>query len=144
LDWDVHHGDGTEGIFFENGQVLNISTHQYGNGFYPQTGHINDIGEGEGENNNINVPFEVTPEKGTYSDVDFIKVFKELIVPVIKQYDPELILVSAGFDALNDDTLGDLEVSPNGFGWLTKLIMENSNGKIVMALEGVLKIMIKI
>ncbi|MEM7009177.1 MAG: histone deacetylase [Thermodesulfobacteriota bacterium] len=133
IDWDVHHGNGTQNIFYEDPSVLFFSTHQFP--FYPGTGSLKEIGSGEGEGYTVNVP--MPPEMG---DNEFIKIFDELLKPVIEQYKPEFILVSAGFDIFIEDPLGGMRVTPEGFAKLTRMLTDMADkvcdGKIIFLLEG--------
>jgi acetoin utilization deacetylase AcuC-like enzyme len=133
IDWDVHHGNGTQHIFEDSSKVLYFSTHQFP--FYPGTGAAEEIGTGEGKGYTINVPLE--PEMG---DNEFIKIFDEILSPVIEQYKPEFILVSAGFDIFFEDPLGGMKVTPEGFAKLTRQLCDQAdkicNGNIIFLLEG--------
>ena len=133
IDWDVHHGNGTQHIFEDNPNVLFFSSHQYP--FYPGTGAAEEVGTGDGKGFTVNVPME--PGMG---DDDFIKLYQEILNPIIEQYMPEFILVSAGFDIFIEDPLGGMQVTPEGFAKLTRLITDQADkvcdGKIVFLLEG--------
>jgi acetoin utilization deacetylase AcuC-like enzyme len=133
IDWDIHHGNGTQHIFYDTSKVLYFSTHQYP--FYPGTGAAEEIGSGEGKGYTVNVPME--PGMG---DDEFIRIFEEILKPIIDQYKPEFILVSAGFDIYFEDPLGGMKVSPEGFAKLTRLLTDEADkfcdGKIVFLLEG--------
>jgi acetoin utilization deacetylase AcuC-like enzyme len=133
VDWDVHHGNGTEDVFYQDERVLYFSTHQWP--FYPGSGPLTALGQGAGEGYNINVPLP-----GGRRDADFIRIFEDLLKPVILQYNPGFILVSAGFDAHADDPLGGMRISDLGFAALTRVLMEAAEeccpGRIVMTLEG--------
>ncbi|HOJ43758.1 MAG TPA: histone deacetylase, partial [Syntrophorhabdaceae bacterium] len=99
VDFDLHHGNGTQHSFYRDATVLYFSTHQYP--YYPGTGWIDETGEGEGRGYTVNVPFSYGMD-----DDDYMYAFKEVLVPIIEMYKPEIILVSAGFDAHYDDPLG--------------------------------------
>lgn len=133
IDWDVHHGNGTQHIFDNDPSVLYFSTHQYP--FYPGTGGLSEKGSGEGLGYNVNVP--LPPGMG---DSDYLKVFHEILGPVIEQYKPEFILVSAGYDTFFEDPLGGMKITPEGFAkqarFLTDAADKHSNGNIVFILEG--------
>ncbi len=133
IDWDIHHGNGTQHIFYDTSKVLYFSTHQYP--FYPGTGAAEEVGSGEGKGYTVNVPME--PGMG---DDEFIRIFEEILKPIIDQYKPEFILVSAGFDIYFEDPLGGMKVSPEGFAKLTRLLTDEADkicdGKIVFLLEG--------
>ena len=133
IDWDVHHGNGTQNIFYDSNKVLFFSTHQFP--FYPGTGSSEEIGTGEGAGYTVNVPMQ--PGMG---DNEFIRIFEELLKPVIDQYKPQFILVSAGFDIFFEDPLGGMKVSPEGFAKLTRLLTDEADkicdGNIIFLLEG--------
>ena len=134
LDWDVHHGNGTQKSFYEDPEVLYFSIHQYP--YYPGTGHYTELGRGPGRGFTINVP--LSAGKG---DEAYVYVFEKLFYPIATQFKPELIIVSAGFDLCKDDPLGGMEVSPDiGIGGMTQILKEVaekcSQGKILFSLEG--------
>ncbi|MEX0999309.1 MAG: histone deacetylase [Thermodesulfobacteriota bacterium] len=133
IDWDVHHGNGTQHIFEDSSKVLYFSSHQFP--FYPGTGAAEEVGTGDGKGYTVNVPME--PGMG---DNEFIKIFQEILKPIIEQYKPEFILVSAGFDIFFEDPLGGMKVTPEGFAKLTRQLTDQAdrvcNGKIIFLLEG--------
>lgn len=133
IDWDVHHGNGTEEIFFEDPTVFYFSVHQYP--FYPGTGSSDQIGKEGGEGFTLNIPLE-----SWSGDRDYFQVFEEILAPRMEIFKPELILISAGFDAHREDPLAQMELSTEGFGRLTKIVKEIAemfcNGKILSVLEG--------
>jgi len=133
VDWDVHHGTGTQNIFYDRKDVLYFSTHQFP--FYPGTGSLNEIGDKEGKGYTINVPMAAR-----MNDDDHMVVFEKILRPVIEQYKPQFILVSAGFDSYFLDPLGGMQVTENGFSAMTRFVMEHSNknceGKLAFILEG--------
>ncbi len=133
IDWDLHHGNGTQHSFYERADVLYFSTHQYP--YYPGTGHINETGSGAGKGFTVNVPLAAGP-----GDAEYTKVFEEILEPVALEYKPEIVFVSAGFDIYYQDPLGGMQVTPRGFANLTRIIMEFSekicNGRVVFVLEG--------
>jgi acetoin utilization deacetylase AcuC-like enzyme len=108
LDWDVHHGNGTEAIFFDDPTVLYVSLHQWP--FYPGTG-----GPGTGNETTVNVPLEALCGDGEYE-----RAFTEIVEPAIRSFEPDLLLVSAGFDAHEADPLADMRVSADGFRWMAE------------------------
>ncbi len=112
LDWDVHHGNGTQDIFYERADVQYISIHEHG--LYPGTGDIEEIGDGAGEGTTINVP--LPPGSG---DADYLATIDELVAPAIVEFDPDLFLVSAGFDAHRHDPISRMHLSTEGYGLLT-------------------------
>jgi acetoin utilization deacetylase AcuC-like enzyme len=134
IDLDSHHGNGTQEIFFNTPLVLYISLHQNEN-FYPWSGSIEEIGEGDGEGFNINIPLS------KYSgNIEYITAFKKIIEPVIDNYNPEFIIVSLGFDAHKDDPYSDLKLTTNGYLTLLyhikKLSDKYCNGRLMLCLEG--------
>jgi acetoin utilization deacetylase AcuC-like enzyme len=133
LDWDVHHGNGTQDIFYEDPNVFFFSTHQ--SPLYPGTGKITEIGEEEGKGYNINIPLDY----GT-SGKSFLFLLKNLFEPIVKQFKPDMIAVSAGYDAYFDDPLAGLNFTVNTYAQATSLLKNLSNkicdDKIVFLLEG--------
>lgn len=133
VDWDYHHGDGTEEAFYADPGVLFFSTHD--GDAYPGTGHARRTGEGPGEGYNINVPMPC----GT-DDADIIKAFEEKLLPAAAAYKPQFILVSAGFDSRVSDLLGCFHITDRGYERLTQMLLElaaqHSGGRIVSILEG--------
>ncbi|KAM1238465.1 hypothetical protein PS1_039575 [Malus domestica] len=135
VDWDVHHGNGTQKMFWKDPRVLFFSVHRHEFGsFYPANGDgfYTMIGEGPGAGYNINVPWE----NGRCGDADYFAVWDHILVPVAKEFNPDLIIVSAGFDAAAGDPLGGCRVTPYGYAVMLKRLMSFANGKIVLALEG--------
>jgi acetoin utilization deacetylase AcuC-like enzyme len=134
VDWDVHHGNGTQNSFYEDPQVLYFSAHRYGF-FYPGTGGATEVGRGKGEGFTVNVPFSTGA-----SDADYGNIFEKLLKPIALEYQPQLILVSAGFDTHYNDPLGGMDVSEKGFARMTQILMEiagaTAQGKLVLTLEG--------
>ncbi len=134
IDWDVHHGNGTQNTFYEDPEVLYLSTHRYGL-FYPGTGAPAEVGSGKGEGYTVNVP--ISPGSG---DAEYGNVFLHILKPIALSYEPQLILVSAGFDTYYRDPLGGMEMTERGYARLTNIIMDMAErtcgGKIVITLEG--------
>jgi len=133
IDWDLHHGNGTQNAFYEIPQVLFISTHQYPH--YPGSGAVREIGNGPGEGYTVNVPLAAGA-----GDAEYVAVFHALVSPIIESYRPELILVSAGFDAHESDPLGGMNVTENGYEQMIQILMslaeEFCDGRLVLTLEG--------
>jgi len=133
-DWDVHHGNGTQNSFYEDPRVLYFSTHRYGF-FYPGTGAATDVGRGKGEGFNVNAPFS-----SGWGDAEYGNVFKTILKPIALEYQPQLILVSAGFDIHYDDPLGGMKVTEKGFARLSQILMEiaevTAEGRLAITLEG--------
>jgi acetoin utilization deacetylase AcuC-like enzyme len=133
IDWDVHHGNGTQEIFYDDPTVLYISLHQYP--FYPGTGSSDEKGMGKGYGFTLNFPMPAGSD-----DEDYLKVFGEEIVPALEKFQPEFIIISAGFDAHRDDPLAGMNLTEEAFHKMTKLTNEVarkfSNSKILSVLEG--------
>ncbi|MBI2889162.1 MAG: histone deacetylase [Nitrospirae bacterium] len=133
VDWDVHHGNGTQNAFYGDPRVLYMSTHQYP--FYPGTGHHKEVGTKDGHGFTINVPLP-----GRQGDEEFRSVFDEILIPIAAEFRPALVMVSAGFDAHEDDPLGGMRVTGTGFAYMMKRLLEvsasSARGKVVLALEG--------
>jgi acetoin utilization deacetylase AcuC-like enzyme len=121
VDWDVHHGDGTQQLFYDRRDVLYFSIHRYDDGqFYPKTGHPWDVGGPQARGYNINLALNGPG----FSDRHYIAAWHRLLLPVARQFRPDVILVSAGFDCAQHDPLGQLCVSPAAFAHLTRLLMD--------------------
>ena len=116
LDWDVHHGNGTEAIFYDDPSVLFVSLHQSPS--YPGTGAAEDLGQGEGRGRNVNLPL---PPGAT--DAVYAAAFARVVLPVIEQFAPDFTLVSCGFDAHARDPLAQMELSAGGFGAMTTSLL---------------------
>jgi acetoin utilization deacetylase AcuC-like enzyme len=112
LDWDVHHGNGTNALFHDSRELLFVSIHQFP--FWPGTGPLTDVGEGEGEGYSINLPVPA----GT-GEAAFLSLVEHVVVPVARGYRPDLILISAGYDAHRDDPLGELRLDTSSYGALS-------------------------
>jgi len=133
IDWDLHHGNGTQHSFEEDPSILYFSTHQYP--YYPGTGAFQEVGREEGQGFTVNVPLSVGHGDGEYAGI-----FERVLRPIATQFDPDLVLVSAGFDIYENDPLGGMRVTPTGFAALMRSLMdiadECCNGKVVVTLEG--------
>jgi acetoin utilization deacetylase AcuC-like enzyme len=133
VDWDLHHGNGTQHAFWDSRQVLYFSTHE--SPLYPGTGDIRDVGGPRAEGFTVNVPLS-----GGYGDEEFEEIFKRILLPIAHQFQPEMILVSAGFDTYVKDPLGSQQVTPAGFARMTRLLLqlaqEVCQGRILLTLEG--------
>ena len=131
VDWDLHHGNGTQHCFEEDPSVLYFSTHQYP--YYPGSGAFDEVGRGKGRGFTVNVPL-------TIGHGDYMTIYEELLQPIGLEFRPELILVSAGFDTHYGDPLGGMNVTPKGFAGLTRMVMNIAErccgGKVVLTLEG--------
>lgn len=133
LDWDVHHGNGTQDLFYADGSVLYLSAHQYP--FYPGTGDAREVGEGSGRGFTVNVPLPY----GSGEDV-YAAAFSGVFIPVLREFCPELLIVSAGYDAHRDDPLGGMVLEAASFGRfaaaLAGLVREVGAAPPVFVLEG--------
>ncbi|KAG8936674.1 Histone deacetylase hda1 [Tulasnella sp. 418] len=135
LDWDVHHGNGTQRAFYDDPSILYISLHRYDGGeFYPSGlfGGMEACGEGQGVGKSVNIPW---PRKGIM-DADYLYAFLRIVMPIAYEFNPELVIISAGFDAADGDKLGECHVTPAGFAHMTHMLCSLANGKVVVALEG--------
>jgi acetoin utilization deacetylase AcuC-like enzyme len=133
VDWDLHHGNGTQDIFYSRGDVFYVSLHQHP--LYPGTGLARESGEGEGHGATLNIPLPAGS-----GDAVFVEKLKRQVIPALRRFGPELVMLSAGFDAHDGDPLGGLEVSTAGFRQFTDLMVEFANeacqGRIISFLEG--------
>jgi acetoin utilization deacetylase AcuC-like enzyme len=133
VDFDVHHGNATQHMFYDRSDVFYLSTHRYP--FYPGTGSTQERGTGAGAGYTLNIPM-----KAGEGDVEYQKVFEEKLLPTLREYQPDFLLVSAGFDAHVRDPLGGMEVTEAGFRFmaheLQKLASECCQGRAVYTLEG--------
>lgn len=138
VDWDVHHGNGTQSMFYDDPHVLYISMHRYDDGsFFPGTGAPTEVGEGDGYGFNVNIAFSggLKPPMG---DAEYLAAFRSVVMPIARDFDPDVVLVSAGFDAADGhpSPLGGYKVSASCFAHMTKQLMTLARGKVVLALEG--------
>lgn len=133
LDWDVHHGNGTQDIFYDNGEVLYLSAHR--SPFYPGTGAANEVGEGQGRGLTVNVALP----RGSGEDI-YASAFTEVFLPVLREFRPEVVIVSAGYDAHAADPLGGMRLQSDSFGRfaaaLDALVHEIGAVQLAMLLEG--------
>lgn len=135
LDWDVHHGNGTQKAFYNDPRVLYISLHRYEAGkYYPGTiaGSADQVGEGEGKGTNINIPWPV----GGMGDADYMYAFNKVIMPACYEFDPDLVIISSGFDAAEGDMIGQCHVSPGCYGHMTHMLKSLAKGNLCVVLEG--------
>ena len=138
FDWDVHHGDGTQELFYDSDEVLFISIHRYDNASYYPANEIADVdhvGSGKGKGFNINIPWNLLPNQTATTD-DYLLVFEKILAPIIKTFSPEFILISAGFDSAKGDPLGGLELTNEGYAYMTQRLMDLCDGKVLAVLEG--------
>jgi acetoin utilization deacetylase AcuC-like enzyme len=133
LDWDVHHGNGTQHAFEEDRDVLYVSTHQFP--FYPGTGAVREAGRGAGQGATVNIPLP-----GGCGDAEYVAAFQRVLVPVVRRFRPEIVLVSCGFDAHAEDPLAEMEVTGAGYDAMTRIVRaladELCAGRLVFVLEG--------
>jgi len=133
MDWDVHHGNGTQDAFYDDPSVLFISTHQFP--YYPGSGAVNETGAGAGEGFTINIPLPAG-----CADTEYLEVFQEIVVPAAERFEPDWILVSAGFDPHRRDPLGGMDVTEKGFGAMANRLLaladRFSDARIAFLLEG--------
>ena len=133
VDYDVHHGNGTQWIFYEDPAVLFVSSHQYP--FYPGTGAASERGRGPGMGFTLNIPLDA----GT-KDEEIERKYAEQVIPAVRDFQPDLLMISAGFDAHEMDPLGQLRMTTEGFGRLTKALIDLADqvcdGRVVLVTEG--------
>lgn len=133
MDWDVHHGNGTQRSFYAGRDVLYVSTHQHP--LYPGTGAADECGVADGVGHTVNVPMPAG-----CGDDEYIDVFDRLVVPIARQFDPQFVLVSAGFDHHHDDPLGGMRVTRRGIEATTRRLLElardHAQNRLVAVLEG--------
>ncbi|XP_059926101.1 histone deacetylase 7 isoform X2 [Gadus macrocephalus] len=138
VDWDVHHGNGTQEAFYNDPNVLYISLHRYDNGnFFPGSGGPTEMGADKGEGFNVNVAWTggLDPPMG---DVEYLAAFRTVVMPIAHEFSPDMVLVSSGFDAVQGHSpkQGGYKVSAKCFGFLTRQLMSLAGGRVVLALEG--------
>ncbi|XP_033103185.1 histone deacetylase 4-like [Anneissia japonica] len=138
VDWDVHHGNSTQKLFYDDQHVLYISLHRHDEGnFFPGTGAADECGCGDGLGFNVNIAWHggLDPPLG---DVEYLAAFRSVVMPVAREFSPDVILVSAGFDAApgHPNPLGGYNVSPVGFAYMTRQLMTLAGGRVVLVLEG--------
>jgi acetoin utilization deacetylase AcuC-like enzyme len=133
VDWDVHHGNGTQDIFWTDGRVLFVSLHE--SPLYPGTGATREVGAGPGLGRIVNVPLPASSDDGVYRFA-----FESVVLPALRRFAPELVLVSAGYDAHARDPLASMQVTEVGYGWMGKKLREvaeeSAGGRLGLILEG--------
>jgi acetoin utilization deacetylase AcuC-like enzyme len=133
VDWDVHHGNGTQHSFYADPSILFFSTHQYPH--YPGTGRATERGNGKGEGMTINVPMEAGE-----GDDEYKNIFEKVLIPAADSFKPDVVIISAGFDAHRDDPLASMGLTENGYAELTRIVAgiarRHSQGRILSCLEG--------
>nr|XP_046260602.1 histone deacetylase 4 isoform X2 [Scatophagus argus] len=138
VDWDVHHGNGTQQAFYTDPSVLYLSLHRYDDGnFFPGSGAPDEVGSGAGEGFNVNVAFTggLEPPMG---DAEYLAAFRTVVMPIANEFAPDVVLVSSGFDAVDGHAspLGGYKLTAKCFGYLTRQLMGLAGGRLVLALEG--------
>uniref|UniRef100_A0A6Q2ZF46 histone deacetylase n=1 Tax=Esox lucius TaxID=8010 RepID=A0A6Q2ZF46_ESOLU len=144
VDWDVHHGNGTQQAFYDDPNVLYLSLHRYDDGnFFPGSGAPDEVGSGPGVGFNVNMAFTggLEPSMG---DAEYLAAFRSVVIPIANEFSPDVVLVSSGFDAVegHPPPLGGYNLSAkctlscSGFGYLTRQLMTLAEGRVVLALEG--------
>ena len=132
FDWDVHHGNGTQDVFYDRGDVLYASVHE--KGLYPDTGDLEETGSGEGEGATVNLPLAAGA-----GDADYLYAIDEAIAPVLDRFDPDLLIVSAGFDAHRHDPISRMRVSSEGYALMTdriRTVTDHIGAATAYVLEG--------
>ncbi|KIY71127.1 histone deacetylase clr3 [Cylindrobasidium torrendii FP15055 ss-10] len=134
LDWDVHHGNGTQKAFEDDPSVLYISIHRFGDEFYPGTpyGGMRSTGEGEGKFYSVNIPWP----GGGMGDAEYLHAFQNIVMPIAMEFSPHMVIISAGFDAAVNDPLGGCNVTPTGYAHMTHMLAGLAGGRLVVVLEG--------
>jgi acetoin utilization deacetylase AcuC-like enzyme len=133
VDFDVHHGNGTQDIFYDDPRVLYVSSHAFP--FYPGTGGLLETGGGRGRGFTVNLPLPAG-----CGDAEYLRVYREIVAPIARAFEPQLVIVSAGFDAFDGDPLAGMRLSAGGYAALAALCVEaaqySAQGRVVVALEG--------
>ncbi|KAI1737192.1 histone deacetylase [Xylaria scruposa] len=141
LDWDVHHGNGVQNMFYEDPNILYISLHVYANGdFYPgkpdnpmiPDGDLDKVGSGPAKGKNVNIAW---PSQGM-GDGEYLAAFQKIVMPIAQEFNPDLVIISAGFDAADGDELGGCFVTPPCYAHMTHMLMSLAGGKVAVCLEG--------
>ncbi|CAN1270359.1 Histone deacetylase 15 [Linum perenne] len=133
VDWDVHHGNGTQEIFDDNKSVLYVSLHRHEGGkFYPGTGAANEVGSKGAEGFCVNIPWSCSG----VGDKDYLFAFQRVVLPIATEFAPDFTIISAGFDAARGDPLGCCDVTPVGYAQMTQMLSNLSGGKLLVILEG--------
>ncbi|KAI0556275.1 histone deacetylase [Xylaria curta] len=141
LDWDVHHGNGVQNMFYEDPNILYISLHVYANGdFYPgkpdnpmiPDGDLDKVGSGPAKGKNVNIAW---PSQGM-GDGEYLAAFQKIVMPIAQEFNPDLVIISAGFDAADGDELGGCFVTPDCYAHMTHMLMSLAGGKVAVCLEG--------
>jgi len=133
VDWDVHHGNGTQAVFYEDKSVLYFSTHQFPH--YPGTGRLSEVGDGDGRGYTVNVPLPSGSD-----DSGFLAAYREILLPIALEFEPDIVMVSAGQDPDRSDPLGGMKLTAKGFGAMAGLVKNIADqcceGRLIATLEG--------
>jgi histone deacetylase 6 len=129
VDWDLHHGNGTQNTFWNDPRVVYFSAHEWP--LYPGTGASDETGGEDARGRTINLPWPAG-----MGDAEYLAAFDEILMPIARQYEPDLVIVSCGFDAALGDLLGQMRISPDGYAVMTHRLLSLANGRLVLALEG--------
>lgn len=135
VDWDVHHGNGIQKMFYDNKQVMYISLHRHDKGnFFPGTGNIKEIGLLSGEGYNWNIAWS----SESMGDAEYLAAFRTIVIPISRDFNPSIVLVACGFDAARGHpfNFGGYDLSPACFAYMTRQLMSLANGRLVLCLEG--------
>lgn len=133
MDWDVHHGNGTQHLLDHDPDIMYMSIHRYDNGtFFPGTGAADEVGLGAARGTTVNIPWPC----GGMGDAEYMAAFSDVVMPIAHQFSPDLVIISAGFDAADGDPLGGCRVTPAGYAHMTAMLSSLAHGKVVLALEG--------
>ncbi|CAF1055029.1 unnamed protein product [Rotaria magnacalcarata] len=138
VDWDIHHGNGTQDLTYDDPNILYISLHRYDNGtYFPGGGRLQECGCDDGLGKNVNIAFSSDPQS-VMTDVEYLAAFRSVVMPILEQFQPQIILVSCGFDACigHPHPLGGYELTPTCFAYMTRKLMSLADGKVVLVLEG--------
>ena len=133
VDWDVHHGNGTQDIFFDNPAVLFVSLHE--SPLYPDTGYVHEVGGGDARGRTVNLPLPAGSDGGSYA-----LAFERVVLPILKSFAPDLVLISAGYDAHQRDPLANMQLDDGDYGWMAAKVRDvaraTANGRVGVLLEG--------
>ncbi|KAL8604359.1 hypothetical protein ACOMHN_028122 [Nucella lapillus] len=134
VDWDIHHGNATQHMFYDDPSVLYISLHRFDRGFFPgePDAGAEYVGQNEGRGFNVNIPWTIQ----RMGNAEYMAAFQRIVMPIAYEYAPELVLVSAGFDAAAGDFLGGYRLTPECYGHMTHMLSSLANGRVILALEG--------
>jgi len=137
FDWDAHYGDSTAKLFYDNPNVLYISIHRFDQGFFfPGTGKLESLGSGKGEGFNLNCTWNLPNTLTTIGDDEYVYAFERIFWPIMKKFNPEMVFISAGFDSGRCDPLGGIDLTPDGYAYMTSRLMQLAPQKTIVALEG--------